>query len=221
MYISYTTVARDLWQRKPPLSSGYALGLRSVYSHKSLARAITITYPCTITRFKSFSNEIGYWCKNDSCEMCVIWCPFSSSLSPSKTRKLWANLRKGVTLHISRVFVLKINAYIFGTITAMNWHEYSTTLTTDCEPSPLPAWAGWAHTSITFKNCCFMAATGGLPKLLMLDMWSRRPKLLTNHVWRKSSWLEMVAGWKVTKRCVLHNVQIRSQSQKSRNLVWI
>ena len=30
-------VARDLWQRKPPLSSGYALGLGSVYCHKSLA----------------------------------------------------------------------------------------------------------------------------------------------------------------------------------------
>ena len=32
-----STVARDLWQRKPPLSSGFALGLGSVYCHKSLA----------------------------------------------------------------------------------------------------------------------------------------------------------------------------------------
>ena len=37
IYNSYSTVARDLWQRKPPLSSGYALGLGSVYCHKSLA----------------------------------------------------------------------------------------------------------------------------------------------------------------------------------------
>ena len=34
--------------RKPPLSLGYALGLGSVYCHKSLARAITITYMCII-----------------------------------------------------------------------------------------------------------------------------------------------------------------------------
>ena len=37
IYNSYSTVARDLWQHKPPLSSGYALGLGSVYCHKSLA----------------------------------------------------------------------------------------------------------------------------------------------------------------------------------------
>ena len=37
IYNSYSTVARDLWQRKPPLSSGCALGLGSVYCHKSLA----------------------------------------------------------------------------------------------------------------------------------------------------------------------------------------
>ena len=30
-------VARDLWQRKPTLSLGYTLGLRSVYCHKSKA----------------------------------------------------------------------------------------------------------------------------------------------------------------------------------------
>ena len=34
---SYSTVARDLWQRKLPLSSGFALRLGSVYCHKSLA----------------------------------------------------------------------------------------------------------------------------------------------------------------------------------------
>ena len=37
IYNSDSTVARDLWQRKPPLSSGFALGLESVYCHKSLA----------------------------------------------------------------------------------------------------------------------------------------------------------------------------------------
>ena len=37
IYNSDSTVARDLWQRKPPLSSGFALGLGSVYCHKSLA----------------------------------------------------------------------------------------------------------------------------------------------------------------------------------------
>ena len=37
IYNSYSTVARDLWQRKPPLSSGCVLGLGSVYCHKSLA----------------------------------------------------------------------------------------------------------------------------------------------------------------------------------------
>ena len=34
---SDSTVARDLWQRKPPLSLGFALRLGSVYCHKSLA----------------------------------------------------------------------------------------------------------------------------------------------------------------------------------------
>ena len=37
IYNSDSTVARDLWQRKPPLSLGFALGLGSVYCHKSLA----------------------------------------------------------------------------------------------------------------------------------------------------------------------------------------
>ena len=37
IYNSDSTVAWDLWQRKPPLSSGFALGLESVYCHKSLA----------------------------------------------------------------------------------------------------------------------------------------------------------------------------------------
>ena len=40
IYNSYSTVARDLWQRKPPLSSGYALGLGSVYCHKSQATGL-------------------------------------------------------------------------------------------------------------------------------------------------------------------------------------
>ena len=34
---SYSTVARDLWQRKLPLSSGYAHRLGSIYCHKFLA----------------------------------------------------------------------------------------------------------------------------------------------------------------------------------------
>ena len=38
---SYSTAARDLRQRKLPLSSGFALRLGSVYCHKP--RAITIT----------------------------------------------------------------------------------------------------------------------------------------------------------------------------------
>ena len=37
IYNSDSTVARDLRQRKLPLSSGFALGLGSVYCHKSLA----------------------------------------------------------------------------------------------------------------------------------------------------------------------------------------
>ena len=37
IYNTYSLVARDLWQHKPLLSSGYALGLGSVYCHKSLA----------------------------------------------------------------------------------------------------------------------------------------------------------------------------------------
>ena len=43
MYNSYGTVARDLWQRKLPLSSVYTLRLRSVYFHtfKSLALCYT------------------------------------------------------------------------------------------------------------------------------------------------------------------------------------
>ena len=36
-YNSYSTVARDLRQRKQPLSLGFDLGLGSVYCHKSLA----------------------------------------------------------------------------------------------------------------------------------------------------------------------------------------
>ena len=37
IYSSDSMVARDLWQRKAPLSLGFALGLGSVYCHKSLA----------------------------------------------------------------------------------------------------------------------------------------------------------------------------------------
>ena len=37
VYNSDSTVARDLWQGKLPLSLGFALRLGSVYSHKSLA----------------------------------------------------------------------------------------------------------------------------------------------------------------------------------------
>ena len=37
IYNTYCTVARDLRQRKLPLSSGYALGFGSVYRHKSRA----------------------------------------------------------------------------------------------------------------------------------------------------------------------------------------
>ena len=37
MYNSIEWVARDLWQCKLPLSSDHALGLKSVYCHKSLA----------------------------------------------------------------------------------------------------------------------------------------------------------------------------------------
>ena len=40
IYNSDSTVARDLWQCKPPLSSGFALGLGSVYCHKSLAHVL-------------------------------------------------------------------------------------------------------------------------------------------------------------------------------------
>ena len=37
IYNSDSMVVRDLWQHKQPLSSGFALGLGSVYCHKSLA----------------------------------------------------------------------------------------------------------------------------------------------------------------------------------------
>ena len=37
IYNNYSTVARNLWQRKLPLSSGFALGLGLVYCHKFLA----------------------------------------------------------------------------------------------------------------------------------------------------------------------------------------
>ena len=40
IYDSDSTVARDLWQRKPPLSSGFALGLRSVYCHTAMVTAV-------------------------------------------------------------------------------------------------------------------------------------------------------------------------------------
>ena len=46
IYNSYSMVARDLWQRKPPLSSGYALGLRSIYCHKSLALCYNYNIYC-------------------------------------------------------------------------------------------------------------------------------------------------------------------------------
>ena len=38
IYNSYSTVARDLWQRKPPLSSGYALGLGGTKSRNGEIR---------------------------------------------------------------------------------------------------------------------------------------------------------------------------------------
>ena len=59
IYNSYSTVARDLWQRQPPLSSGCALGLGSVYCRiNPWPRAITITYLITIVqaRFNSFTK---------------------------------------------------------------------------------------------------------------------------------------------------------------------
>ena len=39
-------IARDLWQRKRTLSSGYALGLGSITGINPWPRAITITYEC-------------------------------------------------------------------------------------------------------------------------------------------------------------------------------
>ena len=43
-YNIYSTVARDLWQREPPLSSGYASDLGQFTAINPWPRAITITY---------------------------------------------------------------------------------------------------------------------------------------------------------------------------------
>ena len=63
---------------------------------------------------------------------------------------------------------------------------------TRCKSRALPtSGVGGARPAlITFKNHHFMALFGGSPlraggllRLLTLDLWSRRPKLLTNQVW--------------------------------------
>ena len=90
------------------------------------------------------------------------------------------------------------NAYISETLAAMNFKlgmniiffHHPTTLAINRGPRPLPVWAGRVPTSITFENCRSMPLfggsplrTGGLLKVLTLDPWSRRSKLLTNQVW--------------------------------------
>ena len=58
IYNTYSTVARDLRQRKPPLSSGYALGLGLVYCHhKSLA--LCYNYNLEYTCYNCY-NLIGH-----------------------------------------------------------------------------------------------------------------------------------------------------------------
>ena len=53
IYNSYSTVARELWQHKQPLSSGYALGLESVYCHKSLAPCYNYNITNKLQQYKS------------------------------------------------------------------------------------------------------------------------------------------------------------------------
>ena len=63
--------------------------------------------------------------------------------------------------------------------------------------------AGWALASIAFENCHFMPlfgvsllGTGGLFRVPTLDVWSRRPKLLSESEAQGSHCLEMVISTK-------------------------
>ena len=96
----------------------------------------------------------------------------------------------------------------------MNFKPGMNILTSSCytcckSRAPPTSGVGGASASITFGNRHFMPhffgsllRTGGLLRLLTLNLWSRRPKQLINQVSEASgSWdLEMVTVWKMAKK---------------------
>ena len=60
-------VARDLWQHKPSLSSGYTLGLGSLYSHKSLAPCYNYNITAGMHTVYSYRVDVDM----------VVWRPFT------------------------------------------------------------------------------------------------------------------------------------------------
>ena len=70
------------------------------------------------------------------------------------------------------------------------WYEYSYIILLHYTRCKSQVWVGRAAASIAFENRRFMPlvgssplGTGGLLRILTLDLWSRRPKLLINQVW--------------------------------------
>ena len=107
-------------------------------------------------------------------------------------------MRKGTTCTciscISRIFILKRlylwnhSSYVWAWNLAWIFFHHPTIYTRyKLQVHPFPVWARRAHVSIAFENHWFMPCfggsllgTGGLLRLLTLDLWSRRPKLLAN-----------------------------------------
>ena len=122
-------------------------------------------------------------------------CVFFGTAIPTSSINLWPDSKKGGTSRISQILVLKcFYLWNHSSYELQTWHEYFIIILTTCaansRPRPLPVWAWRAPASITFENHHFMPlfgssplGTGGLLRLLILDLWSRRSKLLTNWVW--------------------------------------
>ena len=104
---------------------------------------------------------------------------------------MWQDLRKGTISRYSRIFILKrLYLWNHSSYELQTWHEYSSIILLHSLQIADPAHfrcGRSARASIAFENRRFMPhfggsplGTGGLLRLLRMDLWSRRSKLLIN-----------------------------------------
>ena len=140
IYNSYSTVARDLWRRKPPLSSGYALGLGSVYCHKSLAPCYNYNIEHTHTHtFSQQSTHNTYFLFSNSKLRQLSPSPSSElslSLSLNFNRFLLHWERNYCNIIIKVYVQLMLTIKPWWTVTPLNTIRQTTH---SCSPVPTPA----------------------------------------------------------------------------------